>query len=343
MRVAILGGGGIGLAMAATLCADMHAPVIWSPSGRGLREIAADGLEIVGALTGRQFPEVASDLAEAVGGADIIFVAVPATARRALFDRLAPLLVDGQTVVVSAELSLGAQYLEQHLTNRRIGIGAWSTTVMTGRRIGVAKVEVGRLRNSVAMSVVPEPLRDTVFEQCRMLFRDRFRSVSPIATLLSNLNPQTHMANALCNWTRIEKGESWSNYDGITPSVARLIENLDRERTDLAQACGLSVITVEEHFATSFGLPDDIGLAAMAAELHCQRGGRPAGPTDLSTRFITEDVPYGIVPMLNLASLTGSPMVLHDAGLRLVNSLCGVDHAKLNDLLMDETLTAILK
>lgn len=40
MRVAVLGTGGVGLAMAALLCHEGHEPIVWSPSGGGTRALA---------------------------------------------------------------------------------------------------------------------------------------------------------------------------------------------------------------------------------------------------------------------------------------------------------------
>jgi opine dehydrogenase len=76
-------------------------------------------------------------------------------------------------------------------------------------------------------------------------------------------------------------------------------------------------------------------LAEMAAELHRRRGG-PPGPTSLETRFITEDLPFGVVPLIRLAQARGIALPLHEAGLRLLGSLCGQDFAAGNDL-MDES------
>jgi opine dehydrogenase len=41
-----------------------------------------------------------------------------------------------------------------------------------------------------------------------------------MAITISNLNPPAHMTIALCNFTRMEKGEDWSSYGGLLKAPA---------------------------------------------------------------------------------------------------------------------------
>lgn len=340
LRVAILGTGGVGLASAALLASSGHRPLLWSRFGQGLVIIAAEGIEAQGAIECRFASAATTELRLAVESADVVLVTLPANGRRQVFDALLPLLRAGQTVIVSGDLSLGALYLHRRLEDRGVAadVVAWSTTVVMGRRIAPGQVAVGGVRTGVGAAVLPATANGRGLSICAALFGPRFTPVAgPLAILLGNLNPQVHMANVLCNLTRIEKGEPWANYDGISPAVARLIEDLDRERLNLAARCGWTVRGVEEHFCESFGLPQGMTLAGMAAELHRRRGG-PAGPTSLETRFITEDLPFGVAPLVRVAHAWGVELPLHEAGLRLLSSLCGRDFAASNDLLDDAVL-----
>jgi opine dehydrogenase len=339
LRVAILGAGGVGLASAALLASMGHKPLLWSRSGFGLTTIASQGIQAQGAIEGRFPSRITTDLRLAVEAVDAVLVALPANGRRQVFDMLPQLLRPGQTIIVSGDLSFGALYLHRRIEEQGVAVdvAAWSTTVAMGRRTMPGQVSVGGIRTGIGMSVLPATASDRIQALCTVLFGQRFTPVSgPLPILLGNLNPQVHMANVLCNLTRIEKSEPWANYDGITPAVARLIEDLDRERLDFAARCGLTVRGVEEHFRQSFGLPEGLTLAEMAAELHRRRGG-PPGPTSLETRFITEDLPFGVAPLTRVARSRGVALPLHEAGLRLLSSLCGQDFAASNDLL-DSTI-----
>ena len=91
MRVAVLGTGGVGLAMAALLCHEGHEPIVWSPSGGGTRALA-EGAPLVasGAISGSFRPRVAQVCADAMDDAQCVVIAVPAYAYRAVMEAAAP-------------------------------------------------------------------------------------------------------------------------------------------------------------------------------------------------------------------------------------------------------------
>jgi len=335
MKVGIAGCGGIALGYAAFLLKEGHQVTVWSPSGVSSRPLVGTELEVSGVLEGRFAVKVSASAAEMMASSDVIIIAVPGYGHRKVIDAIVPFARDGQSLIVSAQLSLSAYYLSRALAARGIAadVAAWATTVLMSRRTGPTRIAVGGVRQLLEIAALPGERGEACLDLCRSLFGERFRLVPNIfAIALGNLNPPIHLASALCNFTRIEKAEYWANYDGITPSVARLIEALDKERLALADAYGVKVRTVEEHYRLTFGFPEGHPIAEMAAMVHKQRQG-PPGPTSLETRFITEDVPFGIVPLVKLAERKGVALPLHQAGVQIFNALCGRDFVRENDLL----------
>ncbi len=335
MKIAVLGAGAIGLGTTAALIERGHAVRLWSPSGAGTAFLA-EGQDLVaeGAITGRFAPERAASPREAIVGADVALIAVPGNGHRTVIDAACDHLVSGQTVIISSHCSLSALYLSRRLAEKRLAcpIVAWATTVTTGRRVPPNGVAIATLRKEVDLAAIPARDSPAALATCRALLGDRFRVRDDLlAIALSNLNPPSHMANALCNLTRMEKGERWANYDCITESVGRLIEALDRERLAVAAAYGLKVRSVHEHMQLSFDLPQG-SMAEMARVLHARRGG-PPGPATLDHRYVTEDVPFGLVPLIAIARAAAVPVPLHEAGVALFTALYGRDFAAENDLL----------
>ena len=335
MKVAILGAGGVALASAAMLDQAGHDIVVWSPSGASIGELANSNLTTTGVIEHGMRIAFAENAEAAVKGADIVIVALPANGHRLVFDAALPYLENGQTIIISAQLSMGALYLEKNLNRRGIDatIIALATTVVMGRRVAPTCVAIGGIRNLLEIAVLPQSRSQQGLQTCQTLFGDRFRLASNLmAIALSNLNPPIHMASALCNFTRIEKAEYWANYDAITPSVARFIEALDAERLAVAAAYGVTVRSVEEHYRLTFGLPEGMSVAEMAAAVHKKRNG-PPGPTTVETRFVTEDVPFGIVQIIRLARDKGVAVPLHEAGVAIFCALYGRDFPAENNLL----------
>ena len=337
MRVAVLGAGGIGLGSAALLADQGHQPVLWSPSLTGDGGVAPGEatIEASGVLAGSFVADIAGSVADAVQGADGVLIALPGWAHQAVMDEVAPHLTAGQAVIISSHASMGGLYLRRLLDARglrQVPVIAWGTTAVTGRRTALLDCRVTNLRDQVDAAAIPAGGTAAGIALCRTLFGDRFvPREGLLAIQLSNLNPQNHLAMTLCNLTRMERGEDWGNYWGITPAVGRLMEALDAERLALAAHFGVRVRTVNEHFHLSFQVP--LAPVAEQAAMVDARGGAPLGPKSLDTRYLLEDVPYGIAVTERLGALAGVPVPLHAGGVAMVSALLGRDLRAENGLL----------
>jgi opine dehydrogenase len=56
------------------------------------------------------------------------------------------------------------------------------------------------------------------------------------------------------------------------------------------------------------------------------------GPSSLNTRFVTEDVPFGLCPLAVLGRIAGVPMPLHDSGIRIFSALYARNFEQDNDI-----------
>ena len=324
--------------------------MIWSPSGAGTEAFAGGdvaGAELVatGALETRLRPRIARSAAELAERADTLLLALPAYGHRAVLDALAPHVEARHAVVFSSHASFGALYLSRLLAARglEVPLVAWGTTLVTARRPAPPSddgspaprevpVSVNTVRARIDLATVPESRGAEGLERCRAVFGDRFAPREGLlAIALSNLNPQNHMGIALGNMTRMELGERWSQGHHVTPNVGRLLEALDLERLAIAEALGLEVRTIVEHFHLSFHVPEG-SVSDMNRRMHEEgRGG--TGPATADSRYVTEDVPYGLYPTERLGELVGRPATLHRAGVDVFSAMYGRDFRRENALL----------
>jgi opine dehydrogenase len=334
MKVGILGAGAIAFGTAAYLERGGHTARLWSPSGAGTSALEAGApLQARGAVEGDYRPEIAADARDAVAGVDVVLLALPANGHKAVLDAVAPFITADQTLIISSHHAFGALYAARLLAARGIVIPvvAWGTTLVTARRSGPAAVAVSTVRAEIDGATVPARLGEQGLAACLALFGDRFREREGLlAIALSNVNPQNHMALALCNFTRMESGESWEQMLYYTPAVGRLIEALDAERLAIAAACGVRVRTIFEHLHLSYHVPVDRVSGMMRSIHEAGRGG--LGPTSLDTRYVLEDCPFGLVTTVSLGRLAGVPAPLHEGGVRFFSALYGADFAAQNDL-----------
>ena len=335
MRVCILGAGSVAFGTAAYLAQSGHEPVLWSPSGKGTAGLARGRpLTTRNAVVGTFDVGTATSPEEAVAGADAVLIALPANGHRAVMEAVAPHLALGQVVIISSHASFGALYLARLLADRGLvlPIVVWGTTLVTARKTDDTEVSVNTVRQKVDVATIPHSAAEQGHALCTMLFGDRFVPRDGLmAIALSNLNPQNHLGIALLNLTRMEKGETWGQGEHVTPAVGRVIEALDLERLAIAEALGLEVRTVQQHFSLSFHVPQ-ASVSAMNQEMHRQgRGG--FGPATAESRYVLEDVPFGLCCTTLLGRLVARPAVLHEAGITLMSAAYGRDLAAINDLI----------
>ena len=335
-KVGIAGAGSVAMGTAALLHVNGHDPMLWSPSGKGTAALAGGGTLIIanGALDAAFRPRRADDAEGLARDNDVLMLALPAYGHKAVMDSMAPHVRSAQHVIISSHASLGAIYLMQLLARHGVTapITAWGTTAVTARRRSGSEVRINTVRRLIDLCTVPDSRTGDGLALCRRLFGDRFQPRDGLLAIsLSNLNPQNHMGIALGNMTRMERGETWSQGRNVTPNVGRLLEALDQERLAIASALELDVRTVFEHFHLSFHVPV-ASISEMNQQMHA-RGTGGTGPATADSRYVVEDVPYGLVVTAALGELVGRPARLHDAGTRILSAMYGRDFTAENELL----------
>jgi opine dehydrogenase len=336
MQIGIAGAGAIAMGYAAFLAQNGHSATLWSPSGnRTAALLDSAPIKVTGAIEGTYAPIICAS-AEELAAFDVIILALPANGHRSVLDSLLPYIERRHAIIISGHLSFAGLYLAKRLAERAINIPiiAWNTTVLTCKVRSATEIRVGVIRAKVDMAAIPVGHTWRGRTICAGLFGHRFTVKDDLLTIaLSNLNPQNHLGIALCNLTRIEHGEAWRQTSNITPTVGRLLEALDRERLAIAASFGKPVRTIFDHYALSHGI--DSASVVDAARQLVARGSDPAGPVDTETRYVTEDVPFGLVPTLFLARLAGVAAPLHKSGVDLLSAAYSRDFRSENDLLAE--------
>lgn len=324
MRLAVLGAGAVGPAAAALAASRGHQVALWSPSGRGTAGMAG-AITAEGAFAGSYALRIAGDLADALAGAEAALLVVPAYAFADLLPRIADHLA--QPLLIAPAASLAPLALRAMLAERGRAappIGAMSTTPVTARRLGPDRVRILGIRAAVDMAALPEDAAPAMGALATALFGHASPTGgSVVQAAIGNANPIIHAALALTNTTRIECAEAWPQYGMMTPATCRLMLAMAAERATLATALGVAVPSLERSLHRATGVP--LGPLHVMAQAIAQGGGAVPGPTDPETRYITEDVPYGLVVALWLARRCGVAMPVTDAVVTTLEALWGRD------------------
>ena len=321
----VIGAGHGGKAMAAHLALMGFPVTLYNRTPENVAAIKArSGIEL-GSYEGGphgfgRLALVTSDVGEALEQADVIMVVVPATAHVDIAQAAAPHLRDGQIVVLNPGRTGGALEFAKALRDKGcttdVTVAETETLIYASRSDGPAEARIFRIKQTVPLAALPATHTARVLEALTPAYPQFIDGTSVLHTGLNNMGAIFHPALTLLNAGRIEstRGEFQFYIDGVTPSVARLLEVLDRERVTVAAAVGIRARTALEWLEMAY----DAAGADLHEAIHNQPGyyGIQAPPT-LSHRYITEDVPMSLVPIAALGQRYGVSVRGIDSIIRL--------------------------
>jgi opine dehydrogenase len=251
---------------------------------------------------------VTSDIKDAIEEADVVMVVVPSSAHADIARRAAPHFRDGQIVVLHPGRTLGA--LEFSKTIRDAGckadvtVSEAETFIYASRSDGPAQARIFRIKDAVPLAAIPGNRTAQVLETINPAYPQFIDGVNVLRTGLDNMGAIFHPALTLLNagWIESTHGDFQFYIDGVTPSVARLLEVLDRERVTVASALGIRAQSAMDWLQMAYTTTGE----DLHEAIHNQPGyyGIKA-PITLNHRYIFEDVPMSLVPIASMAQRYG--------------------------------------
>jgi len=251
---------------------------------------------------------ITSDMEEALRDAEVIMVVVPSSAHGDVAQRMAPFLKDGQTVILHPGRTLGAIEFDAVIhrcgCTADINLAETETFLYASRAEGPAQARIFRIKDAVPLAALPATRTNLVLEKIRPAFPQYIDGVNVLQTGLNNMGAIFHPALTLLNagWIEATNGDFEFYIDGVTPSVARVLEVLDRERVTVASALGIRARTALEWLELAYNVAGD----TLIERIHNQSGyyGIKA-PTTLNHRYIFEEIPMSLVPIASLGERYG--------------------------------------
>jgi len=267
-----------------------------------------------------QLSLVTSSIAEALAGAEVIMVVVPSSAHADVARAMAPHLRDGQMIVLHPGRTCGAIEVSKVLQDEGcaadVTIAEAETFIYASRSEGPAQARIFRIKEAVPLAALPATRTAQVLEAIHPAYPQFIDGVNVLHTGLNNMGAIFHPALTLlnCGWIEATHGDYQFYIDGVTPSVARVLEVLDRERVTVASSLGIRARTAMEWLEMAYNATgQDLNEA-----IHNQPGyyGIKA-PSALNHRYIFEDVPMSLVPIASLGARFGVSVRGMDSIIRL--------------------------
>jgi opine dehydrogenase len=334
--VAIIGAGIGGLYLVAELGIAGFKLRLHDIDDSKLSEVRArGGVDVEGEKGGFAAVEfVTSDLRSAVNGADVIIIVTGGNTQAVAARSLAPLLRDGQVVLLIQGNTGGSLIVRQALddagSRAKADVAEMDNYPYSCWRLSPTRIRPIVKKRWLQIATFPGNRIGAVFPCLSPLFPEAVASPNILHTGYTNANAMLHVANCIANAGRIESGDGYKFYaEGVTAAVARLYEAINAERVAVAAALGASVPTLADWFERVYGVRGATLVETCQHLTYNSDGPYQATgtPKSLDHKFITEDVPTGLIPMSALGAAAGVRTPAIDALIEIVRSMTGKDFA----------------
>ena len=334
-KICVLGTGSGALAVSAGLTRKGHEVTIWDDGeyACNIRAINANERKITltGQMTGEvQLARATESIAEAVEGQDMILLVMPSYGFKPTAEKIAPFLRPQMKFYICVGSTGGALEVAKIFHDKGVlngvYIGEFSELPYGCFRTSPTSVRINTIVTHNEFAAFPSKYTEQLLPETREVFDNVKPLRDVLVSALSNGNIICHGPVLMLNAAGTEGNPDNHHYrDGITPSVARVMDAMDEERMAVCRALGHPVRSVIEGCVAAGYCPALLENSYLT--YHSSQDFMTApGPTSLDHRYMNEDIPYSALVVSVIGSVVGVPTPLIDAMITICGALMGKDY-----------------
>lgn len=328
----IMGAGHQGLTMAAHLLYHGVECRLWNRTLAHIQPVIDRGcIECDGILKAAVAVGKVSDQIEDVLEKNIL-ITTPSTAHKDIARVLAPYVDDTYTVVLNPGRTFGilefVKSLKENGCRRLPLIAETQSIVYTCRRNEKNGVILYAIKDGIKLSVQQGGHAHEVIDRLPFPIKGNFvPAESFYETSFGNVGMILHCLPVLLNvgWIESKKARFEYYYDGISETIADILEKMDHERVMIARAFGCHVETVIQWLQRIYDTSGDNLYQNLQTNLYY--GGIDA-PQSLHHRYLEEDVPNGLVALESAGEYVGQKTPLTTFVIDLANLIMNTDYRR---------------
>jgi opine dehydrogenase len=330
LKFCVLGAGHGGLAMAGHLAINGFNVKLYNRSrNKILPVIKRKGIKVEGEVKGFGRVELAStNIEECLEETDVLMVVVPANAHSSIAEVCAPHLKENHVVILNPGRTGGALEFLNTLKEQGVKefpfIAEVQTFLYASRALGPAHAKIFSVKNSVPLATLPAYWIPGILKIINRAFPQFIPGDNIFKTSLENIGAIFHPALTIMNAAWIEETHGDFEYyiQGASPSVATVLERLDKERLEVAAALGIKVMSAKAWLYTAY--------SATGKNLHEAIQDNPGylgikAPDRLHHRYIDEDVPMSLVPIASIGDMLKVETPTIKSFIHIASLLRGID------------------
>jgi len=338
-RYTVIGAGNGGLATAGVLALGGHTVTLFESKQfeANLQPVRASGtVTLFGEISGSAaIRHTTTDIEEAVTGADVVIVVTPSSAHRYIAGICAPFLAEGQVVILHpgrpggalefvnrADLRSGVIVAETQSLLYAVRTLSQYVSIPSDQLAQVLgdKVWLYAVKRKVRIAAIPSTETQRVVAMVREPFPQLVAAESVLETSLNDVGGVFHPAPALLNLARIDRGERFLHYhEGITKSVARIVEGIDEERLSICRALGVQAVSAKDWLKETYDVDGEDLYAALQNHTAYRYAHSPQQKVE--NHYYLNEIPMELVPLSSIAEEIGVRTPCIDAVIALLSQL----------------------
>lgn len=292
---------------------------------------------------------ITTSIKEVIKDTDIIMIVTTADSHYEIACEVAPYLNKNQIVILNPGHTGGAleflHTISQHGCLLPPIIAETQDLLFSCRATSPGVVMVTGIKQVMDIASLPSEKIDYIMNSLKDIFPQFRARPNVFYTSLNNLGAMLHPVPTLLNTGRIESQQIFDYYgEGITKGIASIVEQMDEERLSIGKALGIELTSLLNWQYEAYGVKAE-SVYEVLTNNTAYKGIK--APRNLDTRFLTEDVPCGLVPLANIGKLLDVEMPITQSFIEITNVLfkrdywkegrslqrLGIHHKELNELI----------
>lgn len=311
-KICIMGAGNGGFAAAADLTLRGYEITLYederfAESIRGIRDDGIIHVDGVGPVGEAKIHKITTDLADALSDVDLVMPISPAYAQEAVANSLVPHVKEGMVICLTPGSCGGslvyAKVFHENGVYDKVKLCEMATLPYATRKINDHTVRILLETKLLYFAAFPAKNNQELFDLIKPIYPKLELVTDVLESALNNGNITSHPAPVVLNAGKIEYyGKHFHYKEGITPSVAKVNWEVDKERLAICEAFGYKPVNALDRLYLT-------GYTPQADTLYDAYQGSEGifldieGPNDLSGRYLTEDAPMSLIFCTDVAGI----------------------------------------
>ncbi len=240
-----------------------------------------------------------------IAGAEVVIIYTQTNYHEQLIKRIAPYLQDGQVLLINPGYFSSA-YVLKYVDDKEITVVEAQSSFIDCRIMKPGTIKVGFRNARNPLGVYPAKNLEYAKEKLEKLGFPFIYNPNIVSAALHNPNLIVHTVGAIMSIPMIDtQKENFCMYhSAFTEHVWNILEKLDAEKMDVLEKLGCERIPYVEACKTRNSLNDDRDAKQVFFD-YAAMPTRAKAPAKVDSRYITEDVPQGLVMLETLGQELG--------------------------------------